>query len=43
VTKPFRFEELLARIRLRLRDERACEVTVLSAGHVVLDQASFCP
>ena len=40
VTKPFRFEELLARIRLRLRDERASEVTVLSAGDVVLDLRS---
>ena len=40
VTKPFRFEELLARIRLRLRDERASDVTVLSAGDVVLDLRS---
>ena len=40
MTKPFRFEELLARIRLRLRDERASEVTVLSAGDVVLDLRS---
>lgn len=37
VTKPFRFEELLARIRLRLRDDRAAEVTVLSAGELQLD------
>ena len=29
VTKPFRFEELLARIRLRLRDGAAPESTVL--------------
>ena len=37
VTKPFRFEELLARIRLRLRDEPATETTVLRAGRVSLD------
>jgi DNA-binding response OmpR family regulator len=37
VTKPFRFEELLARVRARLRDERTVEQTVLRAGEVVLD------
>jgi DNA-binding response OmpR family regulator len=37
VTKPFRFEELLARVRARLRDERTVERTVLRAGAVVLD------
>ena len=37
VTKPFRFEELLARVRARLRDERTVERTVLRAGTVVLD------
>jgi DNA-binding response OmpR family regulator len=38
VAKPFRFEELLARIRVRLRDGRPPqEVTVLRAGAVVLD------
>jgi two-component system response regulator QseB len=37
VTKPFRFEELLARVRARLRDERTIERTVLRAGEVVLD------
>jgi DNA-binding response OmpR family regulator len=37
VTKPFRFEELLARIRLRLRDDDAGESTVLTAGRVSLD------
>jgi DNA-binding response OmpR family regulator len=37
ITKPFRFEELLARIRLRLRDERAPEVTVLRNGDLALD------
>jgi two-component system response regulator QseB len=37
VTKPFRFEELLARARARLRDERTVERTVLRAGAIVLD------
>lgn len=37
VTKPFRFEELLARIRARLRSEHAPELTVLAAGAVQLD------
>jgi two-component system response regulator QseB len=37
VTKPFRFEELLARVRARLRDERTLESTVLRAGEIVLD------
>jgi len=37
VTKPFRFEELLARIRLRLREDEAVEATVLRAGSVSLD------
>lgn len=40
VTKPFSFEELLARVRLRLRDSRlpkANEETVLKAGNIVLD------
>jgi len=40
VTKPFRFEELLARIRLRLRDGVTAEATVLSAGGVTLDLRS---
>ncbi|MFP5489607.1 MAG: response regulator transcription factor [Acidimicrobiia bacterium] len=41
VTKPFRFEELLARIRLRIRtDERPAETTVLQAGRVRLDLRS---
>jgi Response regulators consisting of a CheY-like receiver domain and a winged-helix DNA-binding domain len=36
--KPFRFEELLARVRLRLRSESgAGEATVLTAGEVSLD------
>ena len=37
VAKPFRFEELLARIRLRLREDRAPEVTVLTSGTLSLD------
>jgi len=37
MTKPFSFEELLARIRVRLRDTGTPETTTLSAGDVVLD------
>jgi DNA-binding response OmpR family regulator len=37
VTKPFRFEELLARVRVRLRGDRADEPTVLRAGDASLD------
>ncbi|GAB7190936.1 response regulator transcription factor [Kineococcus sp. NUM-3379] len=37
MTKPFRFEELLARVRLRLRASRAPEATVLRAGDLALD------
>ena len=37
VSKPFRFEELLARIRLRLRDDHAPETTVLQHGDLALD------
>ena len=37
ITKPFSFEELLARVRLRLRGERAPEETVLHAGAATLD------
>ncbi|GGS32184.1 DNA-binding response regulator [Actinokineospora fastidiosa] len=37
MTKPFRFEELLARVRLRLRADRAPEVTVLRGGDLSLD------
>ncbi|MGE2688678.1 response regulator transcription factor [Mycolicibacterium pulveris] len=35
--KPFRFEELLARIRVRLAPERSPELTVLSCGGLHLD------
>jgi two-component system, OmpR family, copper resistance phosphate regulon response regulator CusR len=37
IPKPFRFEELLARVRLRLRGERAAEPTVLRVGDAALD------
>jgi two-component system copper resistance phosphate regulon response regulator CusR len=37
ITKPFRFEELLARVRVRLRGDHAPEETVLSAGAASLD------
>jgi DNA-binding response OmpR family regulator len=37
VMKPFRFEELLARIRVRLREEGTTEQTVLRHGGVALD------
>jgi DNA-binding response OmpR family regulator len=37
VTKPFRFEELLARIRARLRPGGAAEEMEIGAGNVVLD------
>ncbi len=37
MTKPFRFEELVARIRARLHDDVAGEATLLRAGGVSLD------
>lgn len=38
MAKPFRFEELLARVRLRLRQESApAETTVVTAGGLTLD------
>jgi len=37
VRKPFRFEELLARIHARLRDERRPERTSIRVGDAVLD------
>jgi two-component system copper resistance phosphate regulon response regulator CusR len=37
ITKPFRFEELLARVRVRLRGERAPEETVLRVADASLD------
>jgi DNA-binding response OmpR family regulator len=35
--KPFRFDELLARVRLRLRSDRTAEITVLEYGTLSLD------
>jgi DNA-binding response OmpR family regulator len=37
ITKPFSFDELLARVRVRLRGERAPEETVLRVGEATLD------
>lgn len=37
VTKPFRFDELLARVRARLRDRGRAEPTLLHAGGITLD------
>ena len=37
LTKPFRFEELLARVRVRLRSDGVAEPTVLRSGDVTLD------
>jgi two-component system copper resistance phosphate regulon response regulator CusR len=40
MTKPFRFEELLARIRLRMRSDPAPDVIVLTSGPLSLDLRS---
>jgi len=37
MTKPFSFEELMARIRVQLRDQGATEPTTLTVGGLVLD------
>jgi two-component system, OmpR family, copper resistance phosphate regulon response regulator CusR len=37
IAKPFRFEELVARIRVRLKDARSAEPMVLRSGQVTLD------
>jgi two-component system, OmpR family, copper resistance phosphate regulon response regulator CusR len=37
IPKPFRFDELLARVRARLRGERSAEPTVIRAGDASLD------
>jgi DNA-binding response OmpR family regulator len=42
ITKPFRFDELLARIRARLRADATVETTVLRAGDITLDLRSRC-
>ncbi len=43
VTKPFRFEELLARVRARLRNQKSApkkDEMILTAGEIVLDLRS---
>ena len=37
VTKPFSFQEVLARVRVRLRDAPSADTTVLESGDVLLD------
>ena len=37
ITKPFRFQELLARVRVRLRSERNAAVTTIRVGDMKLD------
>lgn len=37
VTKPFSFQEVLARVRLRLRDAPTADTTLLEAGDIALD------
>jgi two-component system copper resistance phosphate regulon response regulator CusR len=37
ITKPFRFQELLARVRLRLRSERIAEPATIRVGDAKLD------
>jgi two-component system, OmpR family, copper resistance phosphate regulon response regulator CusR len=37
ITKPFRFQELLARVRVRLRSDRSAMETVLRVGDMKLD------
>lgn len=37
VTKPFKLDELLARVRVQLRDDRGAEPTVLEAAGITLD------
>jgi len=37
MSKPFRFEELLARVRIRLRDQGGGQSVVLTLGELVLD------
>jgi DNA-binding response OmpR family regulator len=40
LSKPFAFDELLARIRVCLRDDRAADTTMLRCGNVELDVRS---
>jgi DNA-binding response OmpR family regulator len=37
VTKPFSFQEVLARVRVRLRDVTTADTTMLEAGRITLD------
>lgn len=37
VTKPFSFQEMLARVRVRLRDATTTDTTMLEAGGITLD------
>jgi DNA-binding response OmpR family regulator len=37
ITKPFKLDELLARVRVQLREDRGGEPTVLHAGGITLD------
>ncbi|MGY6499554.1 MAG: response regulator transcription factor [Acidimicrobiales bacterium] len=37
LTKPFQFAELLARIRVRIRDAASADTTVMTSGRVTLD------
>jgi DNA-binding response OmpR family regulator len=37
MTKPFRFQELLARVRVRLKSERNAAVTTIRVGNMKLD------
>jgi DNA-binding response OmpR family regulator len=37
ITKPFKLDELLARVRVQLREDRGSEPTVLHAGGITLD------
>lgn len=37
VTKPFSFQEILARVRVRLRETPVADTTVLEAGGILLD------
>ncbi|MQA73908.1 MAG: response regulator [Solirubrobacterales bacterium] len=37
ITKPFKLDELLARVRVQLRDERGGEPTVFEVGGITLD------
>lgn len=42
ITKPFAFDELLARVRVRLRGDRTPEKTLLTCGNISLDLRRRC-